>query len=157
LSDNTLTALSKFPPLHSFFGDYKTNPAIRSVFNQKINTIKTEFPLLGFIDDNGVKHGFLCGEGIWRWKLYDFLQNQNNFNVVDRVEAYTSASYFLGIGGNKKDGLISEAKAKLSSKANLIGKPKALANEVVDIKTQIIFGIITRYTVTVSADVVEFK
>ena len=60
-------------------------------------------------------------------------------------------------GGNKKDGLISEAKAKLSSKANLIGKPKALANEVVDIKTQIIFGIITRYTVTVSADVVEFK
>jgi hypothetical protein len=82
---------------------------------------------------------------------------QNNFTVVDRVEAYTTASYFLGIGGNKKDGLISEAKAKLSSKANLIGKPKALANEVVDIKTQIIFGIITRYTVTVSADVVEFK
>lgn len=82
---------------------------------------------------------------------------QNNFTVVARVEANTTASYFLGIGGNKKDGLISEAKAKLSSKANLIGKPKALANEVVDIKTHIIFGIITRYTVTVSADVVEFK
>ena len=91
LSDNTLTALSKFPPLHSFFGDYKTNPAIRSVFNQKINTIKTEFPLLGFIDENGVKHGFLCGEGIWRWKLYDFLQNQNNdaFNeIVAKIIQY---------------------------------------------------------------------
>ena len=82
---------------------------------------------------------------------------ENNFEVVDRVEAYTTASYFLGIGGNKKDGLISEAKSKLSAKANLIGKPRALANEVIDVKTQFIFGIITKYTVTVSADAVEFK
>ena len=39
---------------------------------------------MGFIDDNDVKHAILNGEGLWRWKLYDFLQNQNNdaFNEI---------------------------------------------------------------------------
>ena len=84
LSEQTLTALNKFPPLSCFFGDYKSNPSVRALFNQKINNVKTDFPLMGFIDDNDVKHAILSGEGLWCWKLYDFLQNQNNdaFNEI---------------------------------------------------------------------------
>ena len=82
---------------------------------------------------------------------------KNNFEVTDRVSASSTATYILGFGGNKKNGLISEAKAKLSKDAKLIGKSKALANEVVEVKSQIIFGIMIKYSVTVTADVVEFK
>ena len=41
--------------------------------------------------------------------------------------------------------------------ANLIGGSKAIANEVVDIKTQYILGIIMKYTVTLTANIVEFQ
>lgn len=91
LSENTLNALAKFPPLYCFFGDYKTNPSGKNLFTQKINNVKTDFPMWGFIDDNDIKSGLLCGEGIWRWKLYDFLQNQNNdaFNeIVNKTVQY---------------------------------------------------------------------
>lgn len=41
--------------------------------------------------------------------------------------------------------------------ANLVGGSKAIANEVIDVKTQLIFGIITKYTVTLTANIVEFN
>lgn len=82
---------------------------------------------------------------------------KNNFEVTDRVSASATATYIFGYGGNKKNGLISEAKAKLSKDAKLIGKSRALANEVVDVKVQYILGFIVKYSVTATADVVEFK
>ena len=34
------------------------------------------YPLIYFFKDKGVKNGVLLGEGIWRWKMYEF--NQTN-------------------------------------------------------------------------------
>lgn len=83
---------------------------------------------------------------------------QNNFKVIQKVNGSATASYILGFGGNKKDGLISEARSEMMKKANMIGSAKAIANEIVDIKTQLIFGgVIVKYTVTTSADIIEFE
>jgi protein involved in sex pheromone biosynthesis len=83
---------------------------------------------------------------------------KNNFEVINSVSASSTAKYILGFGANKKNGLISEAKVELSQNAKLNGKPRALANEVVEVKTQkIFFGLIVKATAIVTADVVEFK
>ena len=82
---------------------------------------------------------------------------QNNFEVLSTVSGSATATYVFGFGGNKKDGLISEARAVMLRNADLVGGSKAIANEIVDTKTQLIFGIITKYTVTLTANIVEFQ
>jgi hypothetical protein len=93
LSDATTSAFAKFPPLDCFFGEYKSNPALKSLFTQKINNIVTDYPLFGFIEVGDLKSAVLCGEGLWRWKLYDFMQNKNNeafYEIVNKTVQYLS-------------------------------------------------------------------
>jgi hypothetical protein len=45
---------------------------------QKIGLTKTRYPLLAFNKREGLKTGYLIGEGIWKWKFFDYLENQNN-------------------------------------------------------------------------------
>jgi hypothetical protein len=82
---------------------------------------------------------------------------QNNFEVLSTVSGSATVTYVFGFGGNKKDAVIKEARAVMLRNANLIGGPKAIANEVIDIKTQMLFGIVTKYTVTLTANIIEFQ
>lgn len=93
LNEATISAIAKFPPLDCFFGEYKSNPALKSLFTQKINNIVTDYPLFGFVEVGDFKTAVLCGEGLWRWKLYDFMQNKNNdafFEIVNKTIQYLS-------------------------------------------------------------------
>jgi hypothetical protein len=69
--------LSKAPPLISLYGNYR-GPADASVLlNQQIGYVKTSQPLLFFSGAAGAKMAVLAGEGYWKWRLHDFLLNQN--------------------------------------------------------------------------------
>ena len=88
--DNELVnAINKFPPLslpHLEFY-HKTNQDI--ILNMNINDVLTQSPLMTFCtDNNGRKNAFLFGTGIWRWKLYDF----HNNNGYDNFEELFSKS-----------------------------------------------------------------
>ena len=88
--DNELVnAINKFPPLslpHLEFY-HKTNQDI--ILNMNINDVLTQSPLMTFCtDNNGRKNAFLFGTGIWRWKLYDFYNN----NGYDNFEELFSKS-----------------------------------------------------------------
>ncbi|MBM0653237.1 hypothetical protein JMN11_06055 [Capnocytophaga genosp. AHN8471] len=78
---------------------------------------------------------------------------KNNFKVVEHVKGEATNDYFLLFGGGKK-ALIEKARAKMLENANLVGSSKAVINETVEIHSFWFIG--TRYTVTVSADVIEF-
>lgn len=64
--------LPKLPPLYVPFGQFKTSPSSRVLMRQRIGSVSTEYPLLVFEESSGNKTAVLLGEGIWRWKLYDF-------------------------------------------------------------------------------------
>jgi hypothetical protein len=70
-------ALEGFPPLLAPFGEYRVASNAAVLAYQKIGTANTKMPLLVFGEINGLKVGVLCGEGIWRWKIADYLQHQN--------------------------------------------------------------------------------
>ena len=80
--------------------------------------------------------------------------SKNNFKVVEHVTGEATNSYFLFFGGSKK-ALIEEARARMLKNANLLGTSRAVINETVEEHT-LTFVIGTIYTITVSADVIEF-
>lgn len=93
LSEDFKELLPKFPPLFVPFADYELEPEFTPLFYQKILNIETAKPLIATGKLNGRKTGFIFGEGIWRWRLYDYYvnQNQNRFNeLVNQLIQYLS-------------------------------------------------------------------
>ena len=84
VSEEMKAHIKQFLPLYAPFGEYTVNPRSQVFMNQVIGNIETNYPLLVFDDQNGLKTGILMGEGIWRWKLFDYLQRKN-FNVVNEL------------------------------------------------------------------------
>ncbi|MCS6819850.1 MAG: hypothetical protein RMJ53_02145 [Chitinophagales bacterium] len=78
ISRDALETITRMPPLSVPFGNFKVNPAAQIVFFQKINNVITDFPLIALHETGQNKSGLIAGEGIWRWRLYDFMQNQSH-------------------------------------------------------------------------------
>lgn len=93
LSENFKEVLPKFPPLQVSFADYELDAGFMPLFYQKIMNFETTKPLLATGNIKGRKIGFIFGEGIWRWRLFDYYlnQNQSNFNeLVNQLIQYLS-------------------------------------------------------------------
>ncbi len=83
--------LAALPPLQSPFGDYKLSPGAVALFNQKIGNITTRYPLILFQQDLDGRSCVIAGEGLWRWRMWDYLQhkNQDAFNgLISSVVQY---------------------------------------------------------------------
>ena len=85
LSESTTKFLNAMPPVIGSFGDYqlKTNGYI--LLNQKIGSVETESPLMVFFQDKGKKSAVLAGEGIWKWRMQDYLRNENHIAFNELV------------------------------------------------------------------------
>ena len=91
LSDDFKELLSRFPPLQVSFADYELDAGFTPLFYQRIMNIETAKPLLATGTINGRKTGFIFGEGIWRWRLFNYYVNQNQalFNeLVNQLIQY---------------------------------------------------------------------
>lgn len=92
-SDLLKISIGQFVPLQAPFGNYKKGPNAQVLLQQKIGQVQTDYPLLVFGESNGARSAILCAEGIWQWKLFDFLQHQNfdiSNEIVTKSVQYTS-------------------------------------------------------------------
>ena len=78
LSEELREIIPRFPPLQVPFADFETDAGLVPLFYQRILNIETNKPLLAAGTINGRKTGFIFGEGIWRWRLYNFSVNQSH-------------------------------------------------------------------------------
>lgn len=78
ISDEVKNELPTFAPLLAPFGDFKDNANTHVLLYQRIGKINTKKPLLLFGEQNNIKTGILAAEGIWKWRLFDFLQHENH-------------------------------------------------------------------------------
>ena len=108
LSDNVLKWIKGMPPLASPFGNYQNKEESHVLLHQKLGSVVTQKPLLAFYASNGKKKGVFAGEGIWRWRMQDYLKNgtHDNFN-----ELINKVIQFLSIKEDK-------SKFKILSKSN---------------------------------------
>lgn len=85
LSDAINNNISNFAPLTAPFGDYSVDGSAQVLLYQRIGKIDIkDRPLLLFGEDNNSKIGILSGEGIWKWRLFDFLQNETH-DIIDEL------------------------------------------------------------------------
>ena len=70
--------LLTFAPLTAPFGEYETSPDANVLLYQRIGKIDTQYPLLLMGESNNVRVGVLCAEGLWKWRLFDYLQRLNH-------------------------------------------------------------------------------
>ena len=79
-----IVVMEKFPPLTVPFGNYIL-PSFSNIFAyQKINNITTDIPLILFYNHEKTKYGVITGEGIWLWRMHNFLLT-GNFNVIESL------------------------------------------------------------------------
>lgn len=75
--DNEASFYSKLPPLNAPYGNYRFASGTEVFLYQQIGQVKTQIPLWFFTGNGYLRRGIIAGDGIWRWKLYDFQMNQN--------------------------------------------------------------------------------
>ncbi|WP_459209385.1 VWA domain-containing protein [Aquimarina rhabdastrellae] len=73
---------STYPPLTATFGNLKINNTHDILLTQTINGISINAPLLTTIEDQGIRTGALFGEGIWKWRAQEYLNNKD-FKAFD--------------------------------------------------------------------------
>ncbi len=81
---NSLISFKDFPPLYAPFAELSLKDVTYPLFTQKIRNISTSSPLLTLGTHNNTRYGVINGEGIWRWRINDYLQH-GNFNNFDSI------------------------------------------------------------------------
>ncbi|MDX1476373.1 MAG: hypothetical protein R3301_01665 [Saprospiraceae bacterium] len=76
--ENLEGQIQTFAPMSAPFGDYGVDPSASVYLYQKIGNVDTQYPLILFGESGSTKVGILAAEGIWKWRLYDFLQNSSH-------------------------------------------------------------------------------
>ena len=93
LSDDLKQIVNELPPLSSPYGKYRVSKAAQVLFSQKIGSVKTEVPLIALLNQSGWRSAFIFGEGVWRWRLYDYKLNGNHEifdELVGKIVRYIS-------------------------------------------------------------------
>ncbi|MBK5286181.1 MAG: hypothetical protein JJE25_12345, partial [Bacteroidia bacterium] len=98
LSNETIAGISGLPPLNSPFGDYKASTLNHNLLTQRIGSVNSGIPLWMFNETDNVRTGIIAGEGLWHWRLYDFMQ-RGNFNLTN--ELLTKSIQYLLVKENK--------------------------------------------------------
>ncbi len=76
--------IESFPPLLSPMAKFRFKLETNILGTQQIKGISTQQPLLVFSQKEEQKQCYILGEGIWRWKLYDYRMNNSHdhFNKI---------------------------------------------------------------------------
>jgi len=91
LSDETKSAIENMPPLLAPFGNTQLLANMQSLAQQSIRNIKTDKCLIALGSNQGRKVGFVVGEGLWRWRLYNYRGegNHDSFNeLIQKMVQY---------------------------------------------------------------------
>ncbi len=68
------------PPLISPFGSYGIANSVKTLAYQQVGSTRTEMPLIAFNETADNRTGVILGEGIWKWRVYDFIRNSTHSN-----------------------------------------------------------------------------
>jgi len=85
--------IGDFDPLLAPAVQMKIMGLSQSILNQRTGKLPTDRPQLFFTNENGIKTGYLIGEGLWKWKLSEARDHSSNtvYNeLVNKIVQYFS-------------------------------------------------------------------
>ena len=95
---NTVKLLNAAPPLTSPQGNISFSEGVQTIAYQKIGSITLSKPLIYTNQKGDNKYGVIMGEGIWRWRLFDQMQNETTENFSD---FFSKIITYLAVKENK--------------------------------------------------------
>lgn len=99
--------IENFDPLQAPAVQVKVSGDFQTILNQRIGKVKTTIPQLFFVNDNGVKTGYLLGEGLWKWRLSE-ARESTGVSVVN--ELISKIVQYLSIKDDKRKFIIHPSK-----------------------------------------------
>ena len=93
LDEELCRRIEQLPPLQAPFGEYRTAANLHSLMDATVAGVATGRPMIAFCQQEGIRHAFIIGEGIWRWRLhgYEMTGSHADFNtLVEKMVVYTS-------------------------------------------------------------------
>lgn len=128
---NVFKLLGNAPPLTSPQGDISFSETIETVAFQKIGNIVLSKPLIYANQKGDNKYAVILGEGIWRWRLYDQMENNTTDNFAD---LFSQLITYLAVKENKTPFKINieneyEESQEITVRAELYNASYQLTNE----------------------------
>ena len=93
IDEEVCRKLEQMPPLSTPFGTYRPAANLQALFTSKIGSVASDRPLVAFCQQEGIRHAFVAGEGLWRWRLQDYLANGSHDafdQLIEKMVVYTS-------------------------------------------------------------------
>lgn len=112
----TLATLEQLPPLKAPFGSYQTAANAQTLLLQKVGATPTTYPLLTYTGASEAKVGVLAGEGIFRWKFYEYKNSQNNNSFNELV---TKSIQYLSAKNDKRKFRVTMPKSIFTENENI--------------------------------------
>jgi hypothetical protein len=100
LSEATRSWLSDLPPLIAPLGDYQVSNASRVLLVQRIGSVETSRPLILFNETLDGRTGVIAGEGLWKWRLYNYEKSKDHQAFNELVNKMVQ---FLSLKDQKKN------------------------------------------------------
>jgi len=84
VSDAIPNAVKRFPPVIAPFGEYDSGLNTKTILYQNIKDIDTKYPLIAVSDQSNKRTGVIAAEGIWKWRLFDFMDD-SEYETTDEI------------------------------------------------------------------------
>jgi hypothetical protein len=98
ISNELKNMIKKFPAVTCSFKKNAVTNGSNIMLSQKIGVVETDEPILVFEEKNAVKFGGFLGDGIWKWKMRDYLENKNH-NLFN--ELLSKSVQYLSVKADK--------------------------------------------------------
>lgn len=88
-------ALEMLPPLDAPFGEARTSASLQSLLSARLGNIDTRQPLVAATAQGLTHRVFVWGEGLWKWRLGDYMNNgsHDHFNrLVSQIVNFTAVT-----------------------------------------------------------------
>lgn len=92
--------IADFPPLLTHYGELNLDKRADIFLYQRVGSVKKKDPLFFFVAENNKKYGVTYGEGLWRWRIADYMRNQNHL-VFDEIVSKTVQYLMVNVNSSK--------------------------------------------------------
>lgn len=89
-SDEVIKGLEYFPPVQVRYGNVGLTSNYHVLLSQRVGKIEKNDPLLFFKNTTNAKLGVFYGEGIWRWKIYEYAKSKQNIAFDEFIQKTTN-------------------------------------------------------------------
>ncbi len=93
LNQEKVKSFSNFTPIAVPFGDYAISGPVQTLIYQQVGSVVTNRPLLSVFNDGNRKAALLAGDGFWKWRLLENIENGTNESfdeLINKLIQYLS-------------------------------------------------------------------